>query len=183
VRLLALGAGSPVARWPPYQAAITGGIPLGSWMWGSIANVIGVEGALLISGAAWLLRHCSACGCGCPAGSRRLPGGAEGIEPMAIAVSRPRIAGFRQRLPKEMRGRPDCRRRRSLNLQRPLPDGALMIVASGDRTGDPRRSPFLNRAEPRQGHRYFDCRRKRSLSFSPYPAACITQNHSPEGTG
>ena len=35
-----------------YQAAITGGIALGSWMWGSIANGIGVEGALLISGAA-----------------------------------------------------------------------------------------------------------------------------------
>ena len=35
-----------------YQAAITGGIALGSWMWGSIANVIGVEGALLISAAA-----------------------------------------------------------------------------------------------------------------------------------
>ena len=32
-----------------YQAAITGGIAFGSWMWGSIANVIGVEGALLIS--------------------------------------------------------------------------------------------------------------------------------------
>jgi len=35
-----------------YQAAITGGIALGSWMWGSIANVIGVEGALLISAVA-----------------------------------------------------------------------------------------------------------------------------------
>ena len=34
-----------------YQAAISGGIALGSWAWGSIANVIGVEGALLISGA------------------------------------------------------------------------------------------------------------------------------------
>src|SRR5271157_3929007 len=34
-----------------YQAAISGGIALGSWMWGSIANVVGVEGALLISGA------------------------------------------------------------------------------------------------------------------------------------
>ena len=43
-----------------------------------------------------------------------------GFEPMAIAVSRPRIAGFRQRLSKEMRGRPDCGRRRSaLTLQRP----------------------------------------------------------------
>ena len=28
-----------------YQAAITVGIALGSWMWGSIANGIGVEGA------------------------------------------------------------------------------------------------------------------------------------------
>jgi predicted MFS family arabinose efflux permease len=34
-----------------YQAAISGGIALGSWMWGSTANVIGVEGALLISSA------------------------------------------------------------------------------------------------------------------------------------
>ena len=34
-----------------YQAAIAGGIALGSWMWGSAAAVIGVEGALLISGA------------------------------------------------------------------------------------------------------------------------------------
>ena len=35
-----------------YQAAITGGIALGSWMWGSIANLIGVEGALLVSAVA-----------------------------------------------------------------------------------------------------------------------------------
>jgi hypothetical protein len=73
----------------------------------------------------------------------------------------------------------------ALTLQRPLPDGALMIVArvrSNWRSS--RRSPFLNRAEPRQGHRYFDCRRKCSLTFSPDPpAACIGQNHSPEGTG
>ena len=48
----------------------------------------------------------------------------------------------------------------------------------------PPAQPFLNRAEPRQGHRYFDCRRKCSLTFSPYPpAACIGQSHSPEGTG
>jgi MFS family permease len=37
-----------------YQAAITGGIALGSWMWGSIAGVIGVEGALLTSAATLL---------------------------------------------------------------------------------------------------------------------------------
>ena len=49
----------------------------------------------------------------------------------------------------------------ALTLQRPLPDGALMIVArvrSNWRSS--RRCPFLNRVEPRQGHRYFDCRRK-----------------------
>src|SRR5271165_6070385 len=38
-----------------YQGAISGGIALGSWMWGSTANVIGVEGTLLISGAALLI--------------------------------------------------------------------------------------------------------------------------------
>ena len=38
-----------------YQAAISGGIALGSWVWGSTASVIGVEGALLISGATLLL--------------------------------------------------------------------------------------------------------------------------------
>jgi len=35
-----------------YQAAISGGIALGSWVWGSTASAIGVKGALLISGAA-----------------------------------------------------------------------------------------------------------------------------------
>jgi hypothetical protein len=39
------------------------------------------------------------------------------------------------------------------------------------------RSPFLNRAEPRRGHRYFDCRRKCSLSFGPYP--CRLHNSKP----
>ncbi|MBV8106616.1 MAG: MFS transporter [Hyphomicrobiales bacterium] len=38
-----------------YQAAISGGIALGSWVWGSTASVIGVEGTLLISGAALLV--------------------------------------------------------------------------------------------------------------------------------
>ena len=38
-----------------YQAAISGGIALGSWAWGSTATVIGVEGTLLISGAVLLV--------------------------------------------------------------------------------------------------------------------------------
>ena len=91
-----------------------------------------------------------------------------GFEPMAI-VSRPRIAGFRQRLSKEMRGRPDCGRRRSLTVQRPLPDGALMLSHAAIELAILPVNPFLNCAEPRQGHRYFDCRRKCSLTFSPYP--------------
>jgi len=38
-----------------YQAAISGGIALGSWVWGSTAGGIGVERTLLISGAALLV--------------------------------------------------------------------------------------------------------------------------------
>lgn len=37
-----------------YQAAIAGGIAVGSWMWGATAGHIGVKGALLASGAALL---------------------------------------------------------------------------------------------------------------------------------
>ena len=57
VTLFNVGVQLAAPRWvagralAAYQASITGGIALGSWMWGSIANVIGVEGALLISGA------------------------------------------------------------------------------------------------------------------------------------
>jgi MFS family permease len=58
VTLFNVGVQLAAPRWvagralAAYQAAITGGIALGSWMWGSIANAIGVEGALLISSAA-----------------------------------------------------------------------------------------------------------------------------------
>jgi MFS family permease len=38
-----------------YQAAISGGIAFGSWIWGAVAGAIGVKGALLSSGAALLL--------------------------------------------------------------------------------------------------------------------------------
>src|SRR5271166_2342714 len=55
VTLFNVGVQLAAPRWvagralAAYQAAITGGIALGSWMWGSIASIIGVEGALLIS--------------------------------------------------------------------------------------------------------------------------------------
>jgi MFS family permease len=61
VTLFNVGVQLAAPRWvagralAAYQAAIAGGIALGSWVWGSIANVIGVEGALLISGATLLL--------------------------------------------------------------------------------------------------------------------------------
>ena len=98
---------------------------------------------------------------------------------MAIAVSRPRIAGFRQRISKEMRGRPDCGRRRSLNATATV----ARRCADDCRTRrsnwrSSRRSPFLNRAEPRQGHRYFDCRRKCSLTFSPYASRSMRERGS-----
>ena len=57
VTLFNVGVQLAAPRWvagralAAHQAAITGGIALGSWMCGSTANVIGVEGALLISGA------------------------------------------------------------------------------------------------------------------------------------
>ena len=38
-----------------YQAAIAGGIALGSWIWGSVASLVGVRGALLASGGALVL--------------------------------------------------------------------------------------------------------------------------------
>ena len=57
VTLFNVGVQLAAPRWvagralAAYQAAIAGGIALGSWAWGSAANAIGVEGALLISGA------------------------------------------------------------------------------------------------------------------------------------
>jgi MFS family permease len=60
VTLFNVGVQLAAPRWvagralAAYQAAIAGGIALGSWIWGSAAGVIGVEGALLISGAALL---------------------------------------------------------------------------------------------------------------------------------
>jgi MFS family permease len=57
VTLFNVGVQLAAPRWvagralAAYQAAIAGGIALGSWVWGSTANAIGVEGALLISGA------------------------------------------------------------------------------------------------------------------------------------
>ncbi|MET4484130.1 putative MFS family arabinose efflux permease [Bradyrhizobium sp. F1.13.3] len=56
-----VGVQLSVPRWvagrslAPYQAAGSGGVALGSWCWGSLADAAGVQTALLISGALMLL--------------------------------------------------------------------------------------------------------------------------------
>ena len=73
VTLFNVGVQLAAPRWvagralAAYQAAISGGIAVGSWGWGAAANALGVEGALLVS-AAVLFRLAAArpCGCGCP---------------------------------------------------------------------------------------------------------------------
>ncbi len=58
VTLFNVGVQLAAPRWvagralAAYQTAISGGIALGSWAWGGGANALGVEGALLVSGAA-----------------------------------------------------------------------------------------------------------------------------------
>jgi hypothetical protein len=61
---------------------------------------------------------------------------------------------------------PYCRPTRPLSARRTKSLGDIPMLGSPNL---PRRSPFLNRAEPCQGHHCLDCRRKCSLSFSPYP--------------
>ena len=57
VTLFNVGVQLSTPRWvagralAAFQAAIAGGIAIGSWAWGVIANHIGVEGTLLISGS------------------------------------------------------------------------------------------------------------------------------------
>lgn len=58
VTLFNVGVQLAAPRWvagralAAFQAAIAGGIAAGSWMWGRIADLVGVEGALLISSGA-----------------------------------------------------------------------------------------------------------------------------------
>jgi predicted MFS family arabinose efflux permease len=60
VTLFNVGVQLAAPRWvagralAAYQASIAGGIALGSWIWGSTANVVGVKGALLLSSTALL---------------------------------------------------------------------------------------------------------------------------------
>ena len=60
VTLFNVGVQMSAPRWvagralAAFQAAIAGGIAIGSWVWGYMANHIGVENTLLISGAALL---------------------------------------------------------------------------------------------------------------------------------
>ena len=61
VTLFNVGVQLSAPRWvagralAAFQAAISGGIALGSWGWGNVSNAVGVEGALLISGTALLI--------------------------------------------------------------------------------------------------------------------------------
>jgi MFS family permease len=58
VTLFNVGVQLAAPRWvagralAAYQASISGGIAVGSWIWGNAANVVGVKGALLFSSAA-----------------------------------------------------------------------------------------------------------------------------------
>ncbi len=60
VTLFNVGVQLAAPRWvagralAAYQASIAGGIAVGSWIWGSTANAVGVRGALLLSSAALL---------------------------------------------------------------------------------------------------------------------------------
>lgn len=57
VTLFNIGVQLSTPRWvagralAAYQAAIAGGVAIGSWLWGHVANVVGVADALLIAGA------------------------------------------------------------------------------------------------------------------------------------
>ena len=57
VTLFNIGVQLATPRWvagralAAYQAAIAGGVAIGSWLWGYLANIIGVDHALLVAGA------------------------------------------------------------------------------------------------------------------------------------
>ncbi|MEW6767221.1 MAG: MFS transporter [Pseudomonadota bacterium] len=60
VTLFNIGVQLATPRWvagralAAYQAAIAGGVAVGSWLWGHVANVTGVEGSLIIAGVTML---------------------------------------------------------------------------------------------------------------------------------
>jgi len=61
IALFNIGVQLSAPRWvagrslAAFQAAIAGGIAIGSWGWGHLTDAVGVEGALLVSGAAMFL--------------------------------------------------------------------------------------------------------------------------------
>lgn len=61
VTLFNIGVQLSTPRWvagralAAYQAAIAGGVAIGSWLWGHVANVVGVDKALMIAGATMFL--------------------------------------------------------------------------------------------------------------------------------
>lgn len=61
VTLFNIGVQLSTPRWvagralAAYQAAIAGGVAIGSWLWGHVANGVGVDNSLLIAGAVMFL--------------------------------------------------------------------------------------------------------------------------------
>jgi MFS family permease len=61
VTLFNIGVQLSTPRWvagralAAYQAAIAGGVAIGSWLWGHLANGIGVDNTLLVAGAAMFI--------------------------------------------------------------------------------------------------------------------------------
>jgi hypothetical protein len=60
VTLFNIGVQLATPRWvagralAAYQASIAGGVAVGSWLWGHVANVAGVEGSLIVAGLTML---------------------------------------------------------------------------------------------------------------------------------
>ena len=104
VTLFNVGVQLSAPRWvagralAAFQAAIAGGIAVGSWGWGYLANHIGVESALLISGAV-IVRLAAACSLDADAAGGRTQRAGHGDD------RRPRGASLSERAQRTDRGR------------------------------------------------------------------------------
>jgi hypothetical protein len=108
VTLFNVGVQLAAPRWvagralAAYQASIAGGIAIGSWIWGSTANVVGVKGALLSSSAALLVSVTLGFWMLMPRVSRAIEQALDRRCHVAVSQS------VRGRLPQQLSGRCDC---------------------------------------------------------------------------